>query len=299
MVSLDWQLTDADGVTLVQLLLTGDTDLRVEVESNLRPVWPPRQQGRPAAGWTETGFEGVVAADERLVLGYASPADPTEPPARVVETEPVAGDLTDDRPEPRDLVRSLGAAGPPRDAVPLPDEDTERAGEAGRPGSPGRAGEATTPQAGSDGQGGNRSVTVSGVDGMPSRNGHGSDGSGQADVSRVEQQRDPTGDRSTDGSRGSGKGSYAADRSPGEAVEAWLGAVERRVETAERLATAETVPEARAAVRAAGGIGAVRALCADLEADRRRFEALETGEGQLGERLADVEIPLSTLERLA
>lgn len=129
MASLNCHTASVDGVTLVELLVTADTPTRVRVENRLDgPVWPPRRQGVPAAGWSDEGFEGVVA--DRLVLGYASPADPVDPPAALVETAPVEGDSggTDGPPTPRELVRRLGRATPPRAAVapadPSPSEPT-------------------------------------------------------------------------------------------------------------------------------------------------------------------------------
>lgn len=118
MVSLDWNMTRNGGVTLVELLVTSEIAARVHVESRLEPVWPPRRQGVPAAGWNRTKFEGTVGSDSRLAFGYASPAQPQEPPAEIVSTEPV-----DERTEPtaREIVRTLGEPGPPRDAVPFDD----------------------------------------------------------------------------------------------------------------------------------------------------------------------------------
>jgi hypothetical protein len=42
------------------------------------------------AGWDGCIFEGVVAPDERLVAGYATPAQPADPPAEVVADDPAA-----------------------------------------------------------------------------------------------------------------------------------------------------------------------------------------------------------------
>lgn len=283
MVSLDWQLGRVAGVTLVELALTSDVTVHVTVESQLQPVWPPRERGRPAAGWTETGFEGVVEADGRLVLGYASPADAVEPPATVVGTEPVDEEAADRQPSAEALVRSLGGAGPPRDAVPLLDGS-------GPPAEQQASGEQT-------GDAGTASRTSgSSQDRVTGRN----------DRGRNSPESDPSPDGPTrEGESGTAVASEppvegGTDRQePGAAVDAWLDAVERRLETAERLAAADTAAEAQAAVDAAGGIDAVRALCDDLEADERRLGAVGGQHGQLRERIAAVEIPLSALERLA
>lgn len=121
MASLETRCTHADGVTLVELCVTADRRERVRVENRLDgPVWPPRREGVPAAGWHDSGVTAVVAPGDRLVRGYASPAEPADPPAEIAEAAPDAG--TDaDTPAPREVVRSLGRATPPRDAIPTPD----------------------------------------------------------------------------------------------------------------------------------------------------------------------------------
>ena len=99
------------------------------------PLWPPRSRGVPEAGWDDGGFEGVVTAEDRRALGYASPVaddDATEsvqsdgPPAEIVWTERAGesegGDDTSFTAEttPEGVVRSLGDHRPPADAVPTP-----------------------------------------------------------------------------------------------------------------------------------------------------------------------------------
>lgn len=115
MPTLDWQLSHTEGVTLVELLVTAETTTQVRIESTLTPVWPPRRQGVPAAGWDGNSFETTVAAGDRVVVGYASPAEPDGPPARLATEQPGTADETLD---PRALVRALGEANPPRDLVP-------------------------------------------------------------------------------------------------------------------------------------------------------------------------------------
>lgn len=115
MATLDWHITTHEGVTLVRLLVTSEATERVRVTNCLDgPVWPPRCEGVPEEGWDEDGFEGSVGAEERLVLGYACPAEPCDPPARVtsVESDEAGMDVT-----AREVVRSLGDPSPPRDAV--------------------------------------------------------------------------------------------------------------------------------------------------------------------------------------
>jgi hypothetical protein len=89
MVTLDWDIERTDGVTLVRVYVTADWPRRVRVENRLDgPVWPPRRRGRPAAGWDDDGFEGIVTPENRLVAGYATPARPADPPVELVREEP-------------------------------------------------------------------------------------------------------------------------------------------------------------------------------------------------------------------
>lgn len=123
MAALDWHVRRHDGVALVELVVTSDTAERVRVESALEPVWPPRRQGRPVAGWSDNTFEGTVSPTDRLVLGFASPAPPAEQPARIVETDP--GSPAESEVTARAVVRALGEQAPPRDAVPAREAATD------------------------------------------------------------------------------------------------------------------------------------------------------------------------------
>ncbi|WP_115863249.1 DUF7857 domain-containing protein [Halorussus litoreus] len=133
MVNLDWRVESRAGVSLVTLVVENPTPTprRVRVANRLDgPIRPPRREGVPEAGWDDGGFEGVVAAGATRALGYACPAPPAEPPAELVWTErageteragktedrdggPVASEAT-----PEGVVRALGTARPPADAVP-------------------------------------------------------------------------------------------------------------------------------------------------------------------------------------
>jgi hypothetical protein len=86
----------------------------------------------PAAGWDETGFEGVV--DGRRALGYATPAELADQPARIVDASPVetTTNQPSDDPTPEDVVRALGDARPPREAVSTEETSDKRDG-AGQP----------------------------------------------------------------------------------------------------------------------------------------------------------------------
>lgn len=111
--------TEAAGeATLVAAVLRNDepSPRRFRVTNRLDgPVWPPRVHGVPAAGWDDGGFEGVVAGGDVLALGYATPADATDPPAELVWAEP-AGE-SEPEPSARSVVRERGDPRPPADVV--------------------------------------------------------------------------------------------------------------------------------------------------------------------------------------
>ena len=119
MVELDVRTQRRECVTFVAATVTNDekTPRRVRLRTDLRPVWPPRRQGVPAAGWTDDGVTVTVPADGRRGVGFATPAAPTEPVLAVASDEPVR----EDAPEPTSdrLVRELGDPTPPADAVPV------------------------------------------------------------------------------------------------------------------------------------------------------------------------------------
>lgn len=82
-------------------------------------------------------------------------------------------------------------------------------------------------------------------------------------------------------------------------VAPWFETVELRVETAEELAAATSVEEARSAVAAAGGVDAVRSLRSQLRNDRETLSEMEQRAGDLRERIAGADVPVETLARLA
>lgn len=166
MVNLDWRVESRAGISLVTLVVENPTDAaqRVRVANLLDgPVWPPRREGIPEAGWDDGGFEGVVGPGESRSLGYATPATPaeptpteepsaepsvepptdsTEPPAELVWTErggeteqpreteaEIESATFEDETTPEGVVRSLGDPRPPADAVPT-DDDTGFGGDA-------------------------------------------------------------------------------------------------------------------------------------------------------------------------
>ena len=122
MVSLTCSTQTRDGVTLVTVRLDGGAAAqRVRLANRLDgPVWPPRRRGVPEAGWDDGGVEAVVPADGTVALGYASPAEPADPPVELADSAVVTGGGDDERATPADALRRLGDPSPPRDAVPVP-----------------------------------------------------------------------------------------------------------------------------------------------------------------------------------
>ena len=291
-MQLDCRCDARDGVTLVELVVENETAVarRVRVGNRLDgTVWPPRCEGVPEAGWDDGGFEGVVAPRERLVVGYASPARPRDPPAEIVWTERAARDPdassgrvpdserdADARPEmdavpisvgpvaatPESVVRSLGDPRPPADAVPP-----------------------ATFEARSDS--------------TEERDRPDADDENDGETGRDEpNQSDPdAGDDSTEVPAAAGTSVEGAHPEP---AEAWLSAAEGRIERAESLAAATTLDEAAAELEALGGLAAAEDLLAVVGDDRERLLAVAERAAELGDRAAAAEaVPLDAYRRLS
>jgi hypothetical protein len=109
-----------NGVTLVAVRVDheGEQCRRVRLANECEgPVWPPREDGLPAPGWDDGGWEGVLDPGERRPLGYATPGEPSDPPVSVAWTERAA----DGPPDASEAVAAFGDPRPPRDAVPDPE----------------------------------------------------------------------------------------------------------------------------------------------------------------------------------
>ena len=86
---------------------------------------------------------------------------------------------------------------------------------------------------------------------------------------------------------------------PPTAVDRWIDRIETRLETAESLAAVDDVRTATEAVADAGGLGAVETLAGEIARDRRVATELSFVPDEICERLETVEIPTTTLARLA
>lgn len=290
MVTIESTAEHCDGVTLVTATVAGaDAPRRVTLASRLDgPVWPPRRQGEPEAGWSDDGFAGVVPAEGQLAIGFASPAEPVDPPMEVVATEPAAAP-TDDMDSPAAVVRGLGDPTPPALI------DVEGAAD----GTDGSSTEST--DAGVDvrenGRETTRDATATGHDGRTRT----IEPKGEDGV--VDAPSDATNGESTVPAGGS---PTAADESPAPppdedlppAVAEWLADVEARLDCAAGLDPDASVDEATEALRACGGVTGARALEDRLAADVRRLRTLRWRAGELEERAEAASVATAALEEL-
>jgi len=276
MVRFDCSVSHRDGVTLVAAYVRElDAPTRVDVRNRLDgPVWPPRSEGVPEAGWTDAGFAGVLAPGSHA-LGYATPASPAAPAAELVDAVPMpdadpVGELTD---RPADVLRELGDPSPPADVVPVGPPSVD---DASGPATSHSTASSTEPES-----------PMPDRERAPRPSASDSAGATQSPVS------------DTAGSRVQQPGARADDehaRLP-PALGPWMAAMERRTDTAESLAAAETVPEATAAVREAGGMTGVRELAE--AADERQLRLVARRARRLADRRAGATVPVETLSSLA
>ncbi len=130
-MDLAWTVEQDGGVSLVRCRVHNDEAVprRIRLDSRLDgPVLPPRRAGVPEAGWDAGGVVVRLGPGASRAVGFAVPAEPTEPPVEV-------GSVTSDRESVQgsdegdpfsgarsetpvlDAVRTLGDHRPPRDAV--------------------------------------------------------------------------------------------------------------------------------------------------------------------------------------
>jgi len=278
MVSLTCTTAETDGVTLVTgRIENADRPRRVRLENELDgPVWPPRRRGVPAAGWTESGFECVLGADESRALGYACPAPAEEPPLVVAEAEPV--DLDEFEPAfdpqgavpsveetPTGVVRALGSPRPPRDAVPTPDVNagTNTGSDDGTAtDSPGASAPTPPPDDGSASAGSpSEASTTAATTAAP-------DADGRPGEPRV------------------------------EAVDAWFGGVEARLDLAAELSGTTRLPVVADALERAGGLAGLRDVDEQLDEDAETLRQVAERARTLADRAESATIPVDELDRL-
>jgi len=282
MVSLACTTTQQQGITLVTGRIENpDRPRRVCVENRLDgPVWPPRRRGVPAAGWTAEGFECVLAAGETRAVGYASPAPPTDPPLAVAETEPVDAEAGDAAFEPRTavpsventpagVVRALGSPRPPRDAVPVPDADSEGADAGGTAETAATVDGDADPQTLTAGDGTGSPPTLDAV----------------------------AGPESVATGPSTGTTERPAD-SPSEVVDDWFGAVEARLELADELSGTTRLPAVADALERAGGLDGLRDAAERLDADADELRRVAERATALAERAETATVPVEPIERL-
>jgi hypothetical protein len=312
----DWSVDEVADVSLIELSVHNPTavDRRVRVESRLDgPVLPPRDGSVPEAGWDEHGYAGVVPAGERLALGFAVPAPPTEPPVSVSDE----GRATDENEEPTaaDAVRALGPADPPADAIPAASGTEPASGDGAA-----RADADPSPTDGPDEQtplGSGAATTES----LPARDGRSSpsgtvpdagpdlgsvepDGAGRAGATAAtatdadDGDGGPDADDETEASTDDGPGApTAADPDLPPAVASWVESVARRVDDAERLTDA-TVTEAAAVAADRDGVDAAT-LAERVATDETHLRALAARATELADRAAGTDVPVDALARLS
>ena len=299
MLSVSWTQQRHGDVTLVGVVLTADgsTPRRGRLTVRLDgPIWPPRRRGVREAGWTDETFETVVPPGDQVAVGFASPASPADPPVELVADDRASADegastgsmtRLEGNGHPEAIVRSLGDARPPRDAVPVGVTDgcsveRENAAGAGRrehydepvqhpPAEPCEE-PAQTPTV-ADTQ------TQFTADTCDERN------SG-VDVPTATRQFD----RST--------AEPAVVPAP---VRAWLADVETRVEHADAIGAATQITVAARAIEDAGGLSGVESLHCSLQSDAERLRSIADRASVLADRCeasAD-SVPLDALRRLA
>jgi hypothetical protein len=265
-----------------------ETDItqRVELANELDgPLWPPRRRGVPEAGWTDDGFAGTFEPGAHA-LGYASPAPPVDPPLTVVSREPVDHVPENDFDTPADVVRHCGDPSPPRDAVPVP--ETDSMGGASTAASRQSDDGVVTPDHEAGDTGGCKPVRSFG---RPGRQTSSRSYSRQYDKS--------AGESETASTETAVEPTTGVDGGPPEEVQRWLTECERRLDRAETVADATSVPAATEAVAAAGGLHAVQELVATVDDDAAALAAVERRVADLRERADAVDVPLDSLERLA
>lgn len=289
MIDLDWRVHETDDVALVAAVVENEapTPRRIVLDPRIDgPVLPPRRRGLPERGWTDEGFAGVVPAEGRLALGFASRGELEDPPVAVVDGGRASRDGATaagaDDPTPTAVLRNLGSPIPPRDAVPD--------GVTGW-------GSSLADRSGSS------VVELSEASHEQSESSHERSGSSReqsassrehcSPSSRDRRSEAPRGRGISTGSPGPGERDCPATRGLPDTVVDWLDDVATRVDRADRLVEGRTLEEAATAVEAAGGLAAVERLVDALGADQAALRAVADRATELAddcERREDVPV---------
>ena len=268
-MELDWSVDREGDASLVGVRVHNDEAVprRVRIETRLDgAVLPPRRGGAAEAGWDTEGVTAVIGPSEREAFGFASLADPAEPPVEIASVAPATPEAGDGRAARRGeaaavqtAVRDLADHRPPRRAA----------------------------------------ASAEAVDRGGRESGGADSGRDEGDRERAEPIDEGGPDPGTQ--TGSGAVETSGER-PNAAsptgIEAWFAVVEARIERAERLAGAD-LATATAVVEEAGGLDAVEGVDERVAADAESLRAIRDRAAALAERAEGTEVPTGALEALA
>jgi len=266
-LSVESTVHETDPAWLVSVRVENDADAALTVELRAAtPVMPPRRRGVPEAGWSDRTVTVRVPVGGRRGVGFATEREPPDPPVEVVGRTAAEGECDDafDDPDADAVVRTLGGAAPPRDAVPAPDEAPS--GDPDERDAP--ADDEADP----------------------------TDWEWVEDATPAPRESDDTADRDDTTDRDHGGGETPELPPP---VAAWVAEVERRCERVEGVRPAAPLSTATAALAEAGGREALVAEADDLSADARRLRAVARRAEELAERAEAATLPRSALEALS
>jgi len=119
MVEVETDVERRNGVTFVRATVrnTRSTPQTVRLVNRLDgPTWQPRFGAVTAPEWQDDTWERTVKPGQTLGVGYASPADPSDPPLEAVSVSREEGEQTEST---REVLASLDDWSPPNDALSL------------------------------------------------------------------------------------------------------------------------------------------------------------------------------------
>jgi len=271
MLSVETTVRETDPAWLVSATVANRADEPLTVRLRAAtPVMPPRRRGVPAEGWDGRTVRLTVPAGQRRGVGFATREAPPDPPVEVVDRsadEPGSdrddphGDLDD----PDAVVRTLGDARPPRDAVP-----------AGDPPSGTDPGDAACddPRATADAD-------------------------AAAEWEWVEEAAPASAAAATETTPEDERTAADGDADLPPAVADWFADVARRCERVERVDPGAPLSAATASLTEAGGRAALERDAERLAADARRLRAVAERAAALADRAAEPTLPRSALEALS